>query len=62
MTDGLDETRYAAVKSRLYFHASASLLSVKGKIFAPATPPMFMFLLELKPYKVLDKLEQVSRP
>lgn len=62
MTDGLDETRYAAVKSRLYFRASVSLLPVKRKIFAPATPPMFMFLLELKAYKVLDKLEQVSRP
>lgn len=26
-----DETRYAAVKSQLYFHASVYLLSVKKK-------------------------------
>lgn len=57
-----DETRYAAVKSRLYFRASVSLLTVKRKSFLPTTPATFMFLLELKAYKVPDKLEQVSRP
>lgn len=56
-----DETRYAAVRSELFFCASVSLLSVKRKSVPLATPPMFMFLLELKAYKVLDKLEQVSR-
>lgn len=38
------------------FQASASLPSVKR------FPQMFMFLLELKAYEVLNKPEQVSRP
>lgn len=59
MTDGLWWNQIATVKSPLYLHTFASLLSVKRKRFPPATTLVFMFLLELK---VLDKLEQVSRP
>lgn len=68
-----DETRYAAVKiSTLLQCLCIAAVSKKKKkkrrerkrekTSPPATPPMFMFLLELKAYKALDKLEQVSRP